>query len=907
MDALRARFADVLLSVPYQHQVYSAVVILSWIARELGAAAVLPLESESDLFDTETISKITRTERTHASQKMPANAKYSTKATGAGARAGRGARKRPRAAAMPTHFSRQLNTPETSASDATDPGVYANQALFANGGSSSMDAAAESGDACAPHFSARAIMGRGAGAIHSWLNVSVGGAGAAGVFAGRSTAAETGGGTQPRKHAPRASDLVQPSERTSALPSQQELGDARGCILAEDMGMGKTLISHMVSYAFGGVSLLVVPSSMLEHWLFQAERHFRNQKRAYPMLKYADVGSSAAGVRALDAFFAGVGARPCGVVVSHSIFRAHYQDVFGNAAHRARWAGASPVCARWLLVLDEGDVARNPLTVIAHMVACFDSAARVIITASPFHNDTDTEWLSYAKMTGLAAKEYVFPSEKSARKMACDVLRRYVIRRMLRLTLRDAEIEIPECAYHYVMVDLSIEEKVIYMHLVHRIECILARMEPATSEWEQDVCSTTGAGSRAHSEDGGASAGSGGAGGASKRRKFAEKDGRGPGAAAKRDLFISELIRLRQAAIDPHMLPVHLFRNVTSATLGESVRGVAVGALSNGASDESDESDESSADDDSEHAAGTESHRQRDTARFKNITRLGDVHRWNNTKKTAEELALGARGAGARAITAREIARVPAVIPHVEFAIPAISQKILAIGRLCMQFHQEKSKVVVFCDWIQPLCNIHSHLRAIGVTCILMEGSLDSTQKERAIHAFRTDVTVTAFLSTLKSGAYGICMPEANKVIIAHPGYNPTVERHAVARVHRLGQEKCVDVYYVIAKSSYEVVTHAIACKKAKNNDTNTGVTDAKDYTFLETYGICSADATTAVVKQDSHRACRREDVEKQLIMDVISNYRTNTEAADVNVELLNNKKTLLVAATGIVPSFAQT
>ena len=61
-------------------------------------------------------------------------------------------------------------------------------------------------------------------------------------------------------------------------------------------------------------------------------------------------------------------------------------------------------------------------------------------------------------------------------------------------------------------------------------------------------------------------------------------------------------------------------------------------------------------------------------------------------------------------------------------------------------------------------------------------------------------LTPLVLLIQIKSGCEGLNLQNYNDVYFTSPHWNPAVEDQAVARVHRLGQLKPVNVYHFISK-----------------------------------------------------------------------------------------------------------
>jgi SNF2 family DNA or RNA helicase len=70
-------------------------------------------------------------------------------------------------------------------------------------------------------------------------------------------------------------------------------------------------------------------------------------------------------------------------------------------------------------------------------------------------------------------------------------------------------------------------------------------------------------------------------------------------------------------------------------------------------------------------------------------------------------------------------------------------------------------------------------------------------------------------LISLKAGGVGLNLTAADTVIHYDPWWNPAAENQATDRAHRLGQDKSVFVYKLIAAGSIEEKIIALQVKKA--------------------------------------------------------------------------------------------
>src|SRR4051794_40397943 len=69
-------------------------------------------------------------------------------------------------------------------------------------------------------------------------------------------------------------------------------------------------------------------------------------------------------------------------------------------------------------------------------------------------------------------------------------------------------------------------------------------------------------------------------------------------------------------------------------------------------------------------------------------------------------------------------------------------------------------------------------------------------------------------LVSLKAGGTGLNLTAADHVFLIDPWWNPAVEDQAADRAHRIGQDKPVIVYRLIAKDTVEERIFALQTKK---------------------------------------------------------------------------------------------
>jgi SNF2 family DNA or RNA helicase len=121
-------------------------------------------------------------------------------------------------------------------------------------------------------------------------------------------------------------------------------------------------------------------------------------------------------------------------------------------------------------------------------------------------------------------------------------------------------------------------------------------------------------------------------------------------------------------------------------------------------------------------------------------------------------------------------------------------------------------RVLVFSQFVEMLKLIKA---AMDEDKIVYE-YLDGSTKDRLdkVDRFNADESIPAFLISLKAGGTGLNLTGADTVVHFDPWWNPAVEDQATDRAHRIGQDKVVTVYRLIARDTVEEKILKLSAKK---------------------------------------------------------------------------------------------
>lgn len=110
-------------------------------------------------------------------------------------------------------------------------------------------------------------------------------------------------------------------------------------------------------------------------------------------------------------------------------------------------------------------------------------------------------------------------------------------------------------------------------------------------------------------------------------------------------------------------------------------------------------------------------------------------------------------------------------------------------------------RALVFSTFTTYLDRIEQALNDEGIATARLDGA--TRQREQVIDQFRCSDT-PVFLISLKAGGVGLTLTEADYVFIMDPWWNPAAEEQAIDRTHRIGQDKPVTVYRLVAPDTVE-------------------------------------------------------------------------------------------------------
>ena len=131
------------------------------------------------------------------------------------------------------------------------------------------------------------------------------------------------------------------------------------------------------------------------------------------------------------------------------------------------------------------------------------------------------------------------------------------------------------------------------------------------------------------------------------------------------------------------------------------------------------------------------------------------------------------------------------------------SAKLHLFGEVLGELVDNRHKALVFSQFVDHLHIIRDYLDKQKIPYQYLDGSTAATERKKRVDAFQTGMG-DVFLISLKAGGTGLNLTAADYVIHMDPWWNPAVEDQASDRAHRIGQQRPVTIYRLVAKDTIE-------------------------------------------------------------------------------------------------------
>ena len=158
---------------------------------------------------------------------------------------------------------------------------------------------------------------------------------------------------------------------------------------------------------------------------------------------------------------------------------------------------------------------------------------------------------------------------------------------------------------------------------------------------------------------------------------------------------------------------------------------------------------------------------------------------------------------------------------------PADSAKLGRLVEITEEAAANGRKVVVFSYFRDVLGIIAS---VLGDTAFgPLTGSTPPTHRQNIVDEFTARRGPAVLVSQIQAGGVGLNIQAASVVILTEPQWKPTIEDQAIARCHRMGQVRPVDVHRLLAEDTVDQRMLEILSAKAVLFDEYVRPSELKD------------------------------------------------------------------------------
>ncbi|KAF1837555.1 hypothetical protein BDW02DRAFT_565846 [Decorospora gaudefroyi] len=138
-------------------------------------------------------------------------------------------------------------------------------------------------------------------------------------------------------------------------------------------------------------------------------------------------------------------------------------------------------------------------------------------------------------------------------------------------------------------------------------------------------------------------------------------------------------------------------------------------------------------------------------------------------------------------------------------ALITTSGKMMLLDRLLGKLKADGHRVLIFSQMVHMLDILTDYLKLRNYPFQRLDGTVPAAERKIAIDHFNAAGSDDyCFLLSTRAGGLGINLMTADTVVIFDSDWNPQADLQAMARAHRIGQQKPVSVYRLVSKDTIE-------------------------------------------------------------------------------------------------------
>ncbi|PNS17066.1 DNA repair protein RAD5 [Sphaceloma murrayae] len=144
------------------------------------------------------------------------------------------------------------------------------------------------------------------------------------------------------------------------------------------------------------------------------------------------------------------------------------------------------------------------------------------------------------------------------------------------------------------------------------------------------------------------------------------------------------------------------------------------------------------------------------------------------------------------------------------------SAKTIAVKAQILQHREEEPgvKIIVFTQWLSMLRILESICKMERWKCISYHGQMSAEARSEAIKRFGNDDTMDVLLCSFHAGGVGLNLTMASRVICIDHWWNNAMEQQAFSRCYRMGQTKETSLLQICVNDTIDERMEAIKGRK---------------------------------------------------------------------------------------------
>ena len=123
---------------------------------------------------------------------------------------------------------------------------------------------------------------------------------------------------------------------------------------------------------------------------------------------------------------------------------------------------------------------------------------------------------------------------------------------------------------------------------------------------------------------------------------------------------------------------------------------------------------------------------------------------------------------------------------------------------LLKKLKSKGSKALIFTQMSKMLDLFEYVLNLFNFTYVRLDGNTKIENRQIVVQKFNTDPKIFCFIASTRSGGIGLNLTGANTVIFYDTDWNPSMDRQAQDRCHRIGSTRDVSIYRLISEFTIE-------------------------------------------------------------------------------------------------------